>query len=587
MAVTQYIGARYVPLFADPIEWTDTRTYEPLTIVLYQGNSFTSKQYVPRGISIDNEDFWAETGNYNGQIEQYRRDVALLADTVQDGTERIEYMEEIIPSNAFTPEHTMLDRINGIARPNNYYPINFIGRIYFEEANAGKNAAACTFVDDSLIVFVSNDVDTSDGDLYVISVGTNEVTQHLVRPFGHCNGMDYCTKDNRIYVVPSTIYPDGSAVQTDDIFIVSSTTFNILDRVTLNFHPHSIAYNADNDVFYVKEWLSNGCRIHTMSYDFQTELAVNTYVYSDYIDYGASTFGYQNDMCYHNGELFIQLSSSVINSLFVIDTATMNFGRAISMSIDCGLFVATEGEGLAVSPNGTFFAFSNVGMGLPFGAIYTIALLGNSLVMNYASGESYDVRGLARIHQASNPNAKIFYTGSNTDRYPTFIEGYLAASKGFRHELHVHGNYTLLQHEIGILPNVEGISIYIESNTVLTIDASLFFDHCNILGVDRSGNYTSVLHCNITSGNAVIFRDDTYMEYLGIDFTDVVATYNAPILAYGPTLVMRFISNLNVGDTGYDTVNAQQRCVVITSSGATAVTVRSNNALKIFGTLAS
>lgn len=75
MSTTQYIGARYVPLFANPIEWNSTRTYEPLTIVVHEGNSYTSKQYVPFGIGIDNDDYWAVTGNYNAQVEQYRRDV--------------------------------------------------------------------------------------------------------------------------------------------------------------------------------------------------------------------------------------------------------------------------------------------------------------------------------------------------------------------------------------------------------------------------------------------------------------------------------------------------------------------------------
>lgn len=73
--VTQYIGARYVPLFANPIEWDDKRAYEPLTIVLYQGNSFTTRQYTPAGIDINNDAFWAETGNYNAQVEQYRQEV--------------------------------------------------------------------------------------------------------------------------------------------------------------------------------------------------------------------------------------------------------------------------------------------------------------------------------------------------------------------------------------------------------------------------------------------------------------------------------------------------------------------------------
>ena len=76
MAVTQYIGARYVPLFADPMQWDSAKTYEPLTIVYNGGNSYTSRQYVPAGIQIDDDAYWALTGNYNAQIEQYRAEVA-------------------------------------------------------------------------------------------------------------------------------------------------------------------------------------------------------------------------------------------------------------------------------------------------------------------------------------------------------------------------------------------------------------------------------------------------------------------------------------------------------------------------------
>lgn len=75
MATTQYIGARYVPLFAEPIEWDKTKQYEPLTIVSANGNSYTSRQFVPTGIEITNDAFWAMTGNYNAQIEQYRKEV--------------------------------------------------------------------------------------------------------------------------------------------------------------------------------------------------------------------------------------------------------------------------------------------------------------------------------------------------------------------------------------------------------------------------------------------------------------------------------------------------------------------------------
>lgn len=73
--VRQYVGARYVPLFADPLEWSDTIGYEPLTVVLHEGNSYTSRQSVPVGIDIDNTAYWAETGNYNAQVEAYRQEV--------------------------------------------------------------------------------------------------------------------------------------------------------------------------------------------------------------------------------------------------------------------------------------------------------------------------------------------------------------------------------------------------------------------------------------------------------------------------------------------------------------------------------
>ena len=85
---TQYIGSRYVPLFAEPAEWNSARTYEPLTIVMHDGNSYTSRQYVPIGIKITNEKFWALTGNYNAQVEQYRRDVTSEIERAQS-SERV------------------------------------------------------------------------------------------------------------------------------------------------------------------------------------------------------------------------------------------------------------------------------------------------------------------------------------------------------------------------------------------------------------------------------------------------------------------------------------------------------------------
>lgn len=112
----QYIGARYVPIFGrkdeESIEWDEgVGAYEPLTVVLYQGNSYTSRQFVPAGVDIDNEEFWANTGNYNAQVEQYRRDVAALSDAVGA-------LGDMLPDDDFSSSNTVKkyidDNVSGL-----------------------------------------------------------------------------------------------------------------------------------------------------------------------------------------------------------------------------------------------------------------------------------------------------------------------------------------------------------------------------------------------------------------------------------------------------------------------------------------
>ena len=75
MAERQYIGARYVPVFANPIEWNPNQAYEPLTIVTYLQSSYTSRKQTSPGIAPTNTEYWALTGNYNAQVEEYRQQV--------------------------------------------------------------------------------------------------------------------------------------------------------------------------------------------------------------------------------------------------------------------------------------------------------------------------------------------------------------------------------------------------------------------------------------------------------------------------------------------------------------------------------
>ena len=133
--VRQYIGARYVPLFATPLEWTNETSYEPLTIVLHEGNSYTSRQFVPTGIDITNDTFWALTGNYNAQIEQYRNEVKQFADAITTNTNNIDnlkkrfdvYVNDYAKSDGTTDDTTNIQNAINTAITNNARKIIFDG----------------------------------------------------------------------------------------------------------------------------------------------------------------------------------------------------------------------------------------------------------------------------------------------------------------------------------------------------------------------------------------------------------------------------------------------------------------------------
>ena len=82
--VRQYVGARYVPKFADPVAWASGTSYEAMTVVTYNNSSYTSKVPVPAtvGNPADNPDYWALTGNYNAQVEQYRQETETVSNNL-------------------------------------------------------------------------------------------------------------------------------------------------------------------------------------------------------------------------------------------------------------------------------------------------------------------------------------------------------------------------------------------------------------------------------------------------------------------------------------------------------------------------
>lgn len=76
--VREYVGMRYLTKFADPIEWDDTRQYEHMTVVQYQGATYVSKRAVPVGVQITDTNYWLYWADFNAQLEQYRQEVRAM-----------------------------------------------------------------------------------------------------------------------------------------------------------------------------------------------------------------------------------------------------------------------------------------------------------------------------------------------------------------------------------------------------------------------------------------------------------------------------------------------------------------------------
>lgn len=165
MSVRQYIGARYVPIFFDnngSSEWVANHAYEPLTIVTYLGNSYTSKKLVTPDIGnpASNSEYWASTGIYNSQVEQYRQEVQELAEDVDGITDDV----EDIDTRLTTAEGTLQSQGSRLATAENDIDQleNTVGRMTNRK-----------------ILFIGDSYATGSGGGYSVTPWVNLVAQHL------------------------------------------------------------------------------------------------------------------------------------------------------------------------------------------------------------------------------------------------------------------------------------------------------------------------------------------------------------------------------------------------------------------------
>lgn len=123
MAVTQYIGARYVPKFYlnsdGNADWRSGVEYEALTVVTWNSNSYISKKHVPAGIGnpSDNPIFWVCISNFSQQVSDLSTQVAQLAALITSGVKYYDSVAAMV-ADASTIEPGMLVITSGYYESN-------------------------------------------------------------------------------------------------------------------------------------------------------------------------------------------------------------------------------------------------------------------------------------------------------------------------------------------------------------------------------------------------------------------------------------------------------------------------------------
>lgn len=190
----QYVGARYVPKIMG--EWNKTLQYEALSVVTYMGNSFTSKVPVPANVDITNEDYWVNTGNYNAQVEEYRKETANVKEEVK---QRITYFNTV---NDMINNAT-IDNI--IVKTLGYYSVDDNGGALYKIVS-NKPASYHVKINDTLYAILITDGWGNPRQYGARGDGINDDTNAFIE----------CFKNNKVYI------PNGKYLLKTEINIDST-----------------------------------------------------------------------------------------------------------------------------------------------------------------------------------------------------------------------------------------------------------------------------------------------------------------------------------------------------------------------------
>lgn len=232
MSEHQYVGARYVPKFSDPVEWQSGTSYEALTIVTYNNSSYTSKVPVPAtvGNPADNSQFWALTGNYNSQVELYRVETQNVKNSLDSINQSINSLNSDYQSIA--------SKLTRISTPESY----------------GAKGDGTT--DDSQAV--QNAIDNND---VVILDGTKT---YLVNTTPYVSHSGFALIGNGAKIKKGTGHTTALYIGTDsaDIQNVIIDNVEFIGNKNVENEFPTIRVTVTNETHYIYNLIINNCYIH-------------------------------------------------------------------------------------------------------------------------------------------------------------------------------------------------------------------------------------------------------------------------------------------------------------------------------------
>lgn len=357
MSVREYIGARYIPVFADPIQWDPTLKYEPLTVVTDQGASYVSRRYVPEGIQLDNTGYWVLWADFNAQLQHY-------IDEVQTFDGRIDTLEgkfpivtasiadEAVGTAKLDDEAVTLDKItNDIisAIPDVMIP-SYVGDFVINMQHG------CCFHNNGRIYsFCSNGYD-QNGEARVFNISTNLREATYTLPVGHANSCAYDPNNGHIYLAPMAYYNAGVTTDVSYIYDFSSlnavpSEINFPERILAVSYDHATgnlyAFGAD-DLSYMNIYKREGASFTLWSKVPRSEIE------SAYND-----LSWQDCAVYNNILYFVKPEGSMYigkleaNETHIIKTANVSWMDA-SGNLQYG-----EVEGIEFDASGLMYAARN------------------------------------------------------------------------------------------------------------------------------------------------------------------------------------------------------------------------------------